>query len=140
MINRKEKWVKYVEGSFTDFNNKKHSFVVCARLTEGIVIANSTPVVTRTLVFGVALCSTTDTYNPELGKKIAYGKAVACRDNNLITGRAGLLNITNATSILQNEVKHVMEFPELYSKKYRIDKEKFLKKNESVNKQEPSDK
>lgn len=119
----KEKLVEYREGSFIDFNGDDHYFVVCAILYEKSLNNG----VVRILQFGVSFCNPVDKNNNALGKKIAYGKAVACRDGNMIAGRAGLLNLLNARAIIDNEVNHVKTYPESYSISYAIAREKALK-------------
>jgi len=119
--NEKEKLVEYREGSFIDFEGKDHYFVVCALLTE-FTAMNS---LHRILRFGVSLCNPVDKNNSQLGKKIAYGKASVCRDGNDIIGRAGLLNIATVKYMLDNEVNHVKQYPEQYSKPYAKAKAKF---------------
>lgn len=120
----KEKLVEYREGSFVDFNGADHYFVVCAILIEchnGSV---------RKLSFGVSFCNPVDKNNNTLGKKIAYGKAIACRDHNCVIGRAGLLNLQNVKAIIDNEVAHVQQYPESYSISYAKARNKY-KVNES---------
>jgi hypothetical protein len=110
----KEKLVEYREGSFVDFNNEDHYFVVCAILYEE---TNGSTLI-RTLQFGVSFCNPIDKNNNALGKKIAYGKATVCRDGNMLAGRAGLLNLLNVRAIIDNEVNHVKSYPESYSISY----------------------
>ncbi len=119
----KTKFVDYREGSFIDYENKEHYFVVCAVLTERTVEDQ----LVRTLNLGVSLCNPVDKNNNQLGKKIAYGKALSERNTNIILGRAGLLNIDTVRYILDNETNHVKQFPEQYSKAYVAAKIKYEK-------------
>lgn len=114
MTNIKQKFVDYREGSFVDFEGKDHYFVVCAVLRESTIFEN----VTRILSFGVSFCNPVDKHNNELGKKIAYGKSVSDRNTNVLSGRAGLLNIEAVKYILDNETNHVKQYPEQYSVSY----------------------
>lgn len=123
MINAKQKFVDYKEGSFVDFEGKDHYFVVCAVLKECIM--SGTP--TRSLSFGVSFCNPIDKHNNELGKKIAYGRSVSNGNSNVLLGRAGLLNIETAKYIFNNEVAHVKQYPEQYSTSYAKAKEKYEK-------------
>lgn len=50
MINAKQKFVDYREGSFVDFEGKDHYFVVCVVLKESTILGN----LTRVLSFGVS--------------------------------------------------------------------------------------
>ena len=123
MINAKQKFVDYREGSFIDFEGKDHYFVVCAVLKESTILGN----LTRILSFGVSFCNPVDKHNNELGKKIAYGKSVNVKNTNVLMGRAGLLNIETVKYILDNEVAHVKLCPEQYSVAYAKAKEKYEK-------------
>ena len=123
MINVKQKFVDYREGSFVDFEGKDHYFVVCAVLRESTIREN----VTRILSFGVSFCNPVDKHNNELGKKIAYGKSISDRNTNILLGRAGLLNIEAVKYILDNETNHVKQYPEQYSVSYAKAKDKYEK-------------
>lgn len=119
----KTKFIDYREGSFIDYENKEHYFVVCAVLVEKTVDNH----LVRILNLGISLCNPVDKNNNQLGKKIAYGKALSERNNNIILGRAGLLNIDTVRYILDNETNHVKQFPEQYSKAYADAKIKYEK-------------
>ena len=130
MTNTKQKLVDYREGSFVDFEGKDHYFVVCAVLRESAIFENPT----RILSFGVSFCNPVDKHNNELGKKIAYGKSISVKNTNVLTGRAGLLNIDTVKYIFDSEVAHVKQYPEQYSVSYAKAKDKYEKSKALVQK------
>ena len=130
MTNAKQKFVDYREGSFIDFEGKDHYFVICAVLREGTVCGH----LTRILSFGVSFCNPVDKHNNELGKKIAYGKSASIKNTNVLTGRAGLLNIDTVKHIFDSEVAHVKQYPEQYSVSYAKAKDKYEKAKASAQK------
>lgn len=121
IIETKQKFVDYREGSFVDFEGKDHYFIVCAVLTEATIAEKPL----RFLHFGVSFCNPVDKNNNDLGKKIAYGKAMSEKNDNKLAGRAGLLNLSTVKYMLDNETNHVKQFPEQYSKPYAKAKAKF---------------
>lgn len=131
MTNAKQKFVDYREGSFIDFEGKDHYFVICAVLKEGTILGH----LTRILSFGVSFCNPVDKHNNELGKKIAYGKSVSVKNTNVLTGRAGLLNIDTVKYIFDSEVTHVKQYPEQYSISYAKAKDKYEKAKALVQKE-----
>ena len=130
MTNTKQKLVDYREGSFVDFEGKDHYFVVCAVLKECTI----SETLTRILSFGVSFCNPVDKHNNELGKKIAYGKSISVKNTNVLTGRAGLLNIDTVKYIFDSEVAHVKQYPEQYSVSYAKAKDKYEKAKASAQK------
>lgn len=158
--------VVYKTGSFTDYLNKEHKFVVCAVLVkhkDELVIGNKVPVpdeylkpeqkgkkvtafipvrefdgdghIAASIFIGISICSPRDKFNEELGKKIAYGKALSKRSMQRWIA-SNLVGLLSSEALLQliadNEVAYIQTNPSAVIKGYAAAEQKYNLKNAAV--------
>jgi len=142
--------VKYVYGEFVDFAGATHKFTVAgvSRIeptdkednlisiegpsvmdyTKGLYLSEYIPI--KGLLIGVSICSPNDTYDKELGEKIAYSKAVNVKDlyshTALYTPVFGLINDEVVTAVLDNYAKYITKNPGAIIAGYNKSEKKFL--------------
>lgn len=141
---------QYFEGSFTNFQGKEQKFIVAAVVVDNGTLAftaneldeilvrlnngecpncvfethkvDSMPLF-KSIQFGVSFCNPQDTYNKELGQKIAEGKAKCDRT------RIGEIHLTSGMFITWDYIEMclkrlgecIAKSPEKYSKRYAKD-------------------
>lgn len=129
--------VVYKVGSFTDYAGRQREVIFAAVsvsneaawiLEKGkdFVVCEFLP---KQLRLGVAVQNVGDIANTELGKKIAYGKAMkekSCFSKMYVTDK-GLINKTVVEAVLEQEFKYFCENPGKYLKGYNHAKEVFNK-------------
>lgn len=121
-------------GEFIDFNNIPRQVVFCAISCEydGIVdswsVADSDTINKRVLL-GIAVQNVNDEPNLELGKVIAQGKArnYKSRIGVLYSSNKGLINRRVVEALLEQELEHFKQAPQVYIKGYAKALEKFNK-------------
>lgn len=158
--------VVYKTGSFTDYLNKEHKFVVCAVLVkhkDELVIGNKVllpdeclkpeqkgkkviafiPVrefdgdghLAASIFIGISVCSPRDKFDEELGKKIAYGKALSERSMQRWIA-SNLVGLLSSEALLQliadNEVAYIQTNPGAVIKGYASAEQKYNLKNAAV--------
>lgn len=118
--------VVYKLGSFTDYKESQVDFVLAA-----VSIPTNTVVVpvdedgfedetqdqvesSKLLSIGIAVCRPGDKWDEELGKKIAYGKAVNRRDHALVATDCGLINTRMVEAVLEQEAHYMQVNPGRY--------------------------
>jgi hypothetical protein len=110
--------VEYLCDSFVDFEGKTHNFVLCAvskvdpnvelYFNDNETWAEST----RTLTLGCSVCNTVDEYNEELGKKIAYSRAVSNKVMpTLVSTLPGVINTAVVSALLRQEADYIKRDP-----------------------------
>ena len=149
-----KEYVKYVCGEFVDYEGATHKFVVAGVSvpepmtkdgylvsiegnpniynSNGLHLQEYNPI--KGLMIGVSVCSPKDKYDEELGKKIAYSKAINIKDLDthtaLYTPIPGLINDTVVTAILNNYADYIKRNPGAVVKGYNSAEKKF-KENEA---------
>jgi len=135
-----EKVVYKVE-NFVDFTGKTREFIFAAVSLEitnddfGSLVVDFTEdsekEVKKVLRIGVSVQNSKDEVNTELGKHIAYGKAMKDKScfSKLYSTDKGLINRTVVEAVLEQESKFFKDNPGKYLKGYNKDKEAYLKKS-----------
>lgn len=136
--------VVYKVGNFVDFTGKTREFIFAAVSVEtptddygSLVVDLTDPFdhfdkeVKKTLRIAVAVQNSKDEVNTELGKRIAYGKAMKDKScfSKLHSTDKGLINRTVVEAVLEQESKFFKDNPGKYLKGYNKDKEAYLKKS-----------
>ena len=134
----------YLVDSFTDYAGNERKFVACALSyspEDVYEIINIEPdsyienvmTVDRILSFGIAICHPDDEFDLEIGKQIAYGKALKQNDRfKLYVPCESMINRDLAEAFIKQQVKFFKNDPELFIKGYNNAKNKFLKNKHLV--------
>lgn len=131
--------VNYRDGEFVDYLGQTHKFVVAAVSTSDLdVIMYNTytdddKIIPRGLFIGVSVCNPKDEYDEEMGKTIAYNKAVTLKNLNhpaIYTTRPGFINTDVVEALLDNIVRYIKKDPGSVISGYDDAKRKYLKKVE----------
>lgn len=93
--------------SFKDKEGKEHPFVICAVVKE----VHVDDCVFYTLNLGYSICNPHDTFNENLGKTIALGRANKKEDYDLLTFNKGTLNIKVICAVLNSEADYLKRNP-----------------------------
>lgn len=146
-----KKYLEHIVDSFTDYEGKVHHFVIAAvsetlpktaveaykdewtgedkKITysiaeevEGEPEAYFTTEVVKVLKLGITICNPNDTFNEELGKKVAVQRA----QPKLYATDPGVINSCMVKALLQQEASYLKNNPEKYIAAYAGDKAKFL--------------
>ena len=127
--------VEYKFSEFTDFTGTTRKIVVAAVSRPlkdcTITIHGNVSNVAKVLLIGFAICNPLDEYNEEVGKKIAYCKAVA--KNNpltLYTVSSGMVNTKMVEALIDQEIEYFNQYPESHIKGYNDAYIKFIKKQQ----------
>ncbi len=126
--------VQYITGTFTDFKGQERHFVMAAVSipdSESYVILEDENLVftPKCVSIGVSVCLPFDEFNEELGKKIAYGKAIKFNDHRLYATDGGLINTTMVDALLKQESEYFKTYPGRYIKGYDECKAKWERVN-----------
>lgn len=153
-----KKYLEHIVDSFTDYEGKVRHFVIAAvsetlpktaveaykdewtgedkKITysiaeevEGEPTAYLTDEVVKVLKLGITICNPNDTFNEELGKKVAAQRA----QPKLYATDSGVINSTMVKALLQQEASYVKNNPEKYIAAYAENREKFFKNQELEN-------
>lgn len=125
------KRVEYIVDTFTDYAGIERHFVMAAvsiHNEAGIVIHEDHEYIDnddKVLSIGVSVCRPNDTFNEELGRRIAEGKATKYRDHALYTTDAGLINDKVVKALLEQEAEYFKANPGRYLAGYDNDARKF---------------
>jgi hypothetical protein len=125
---RKER-IETLTDSFVDSNGNTRYFVIAAvsqvftDTEEPMFVedSNGDPKwnVTKGLKLGISICNPSDTFNEELGKTIAIGRARKNKQYALLTSQLGYINTILVKAFLTQEAKYIKNNPELYIKGYK---------------------
>ena len=129
------KFIKKV-GSFVDYEGKERRFViVAASIEEECSIVTEVPAKEqaredesyslKTLSIGVSVCRPNDTFDEEMGTKIALGKAIKYRNHALFATDCGCINTTVVNALLEQECEYIKKNPGRYMAGYDKDKAKY---------------
>lgn len=116
--------VQYISGTFTDFKGQERHFVMAAvsivdrlayvDMSEGENFLD----VPKCISIGVSVCLPYDKFDEELGKKIAYGKAMKGTEHRLYATDEGLINTIMINGLLEQESEYFKKNPGRYLKGY----------------------
>lgn len=135
---------KYLTSEFTDYVGMEHKFVVCAVVVKHdweLVLAskisdelcvpaterNNDGHVTHSVYLGVSICNPADSFNEDIGRKIAYNKALSCKlpqrwvasDTRILTNP----DVVNA--LMLAEAQQVQDYPQDYIVGYDAARDKY---------------
>lgn len=125
----------YFADSFIDYRGLERKFIMAAVSeiptaditewdepdeTEGLVIEAK-----KVVSIGIAVCRPCDTFNDEIGKKIAQGKAIKYRDHSLYATDSGMINDAVVNALLKQEAEYFKQNPGKYLAGYDKDKAKY---------------
>lgn len=146
--------VIFKSGSFTDWAGEEHPFIVAGVTVvhdEELVLASvinkqapcALPVIEingdghlrKSLFIGVSICNPKDkdTYNEEIGKKIAFNKALSSKvaQRWIGTDIPGMLTKELAELVVSQEVKFIAAHPEAFIKGYFESKARYERKKQA---------
>lgn len=114
--------VQYISGTFTDFKGQERHFVMAAVSIKepGSWVETDTSVIDtpKCVSIGVSVCLPYDKFDEELGKKIAYGKAMKSEEHRLYATDEGLINVVMIKGLLEQESEYFKQYPGRYLKGY----------------------
>jgi len=120
----------YKTGSFTGFDGKERQIVICG-VSYDIVAdvcynTGSYESAVRELAIGIACCNPVDEYDIEIGKDVAYHKALNPNNNRIMcSSHRGMFTDKIVNDILENECDYVCKHPESALYSYRLAKNKY---------------
>jgi hypothetical protein len=121
----KKEIVTYKIGEFSNYAGISQKITMCA-------VSNSTfENLERELYIGISICNPEDEYNEELGKKIAYSKAVNS-DPVLMATVPGIINSTLVESVLNSELGFIIKHPGKYITGYDKKAKKYFDKKLAI--------
>lgn len=83
----------------------------------------------KLLLIGMSIRNAEDTYNEEIGKRIAVGKAMKFKGKTIAVSHAGLVNTKVVQALLDQEAEYFKRDPQSYIAGYREAEKKWkLKK------------
>ena len=131
----KKEVVEYLNDSFVDFNDKVHKFTLCAvsRVADcEIVSDNGISPAERTLSIGCSICNLNDEYNEELGKKIAYNRAISDKfAPTIVSTVKGVINSAVVNALLTQTAEYIKRDPNCVIRGYNEQAAKTLAKKEA---------
>lgn len=116
--------VQYISSTFTDFTGQERHFIMAAvSIIDGLAYVDmseaenflDTP---KCVSIGVSVCLPFDNFDEELGKKIAYGKAMKSTEHRLYATDEGLINTVMISGLLEQESEYFKKYPGRYLKGY----------------------
>jgi hypothetical protein len=148
----KKRKVEYRKGAFVDFSGRTREYIVAAvseLLPNAAAVTGpgkkyDTPVqyrvtelcgdghvdigdqVIKRVSLGFAVCSPDDTFNEELGKEIALGKALKRPSGVLYASKAGMINTDLVDALISQEMLYFENNPGAVLAGYDKAKETFL--------------
>lgn len=128
--------IVYRFGSFVDFAGNTRKFVACAVSTETSTsnveyTAKSGDVyvepIEKVLGIGFSVCRVGDEYNEELGKQIAYNKAVGAKNSlKMFVTFSGMINTPVVNALLDQEIEYFKRNPNAHISGYNEERDKYL--------------
>lgn len=115
--------VQYISGTFVDFKGQERNFTMAAVsiASEDSYVESpedygmTTP---KCVSIGVSVCLPQDRFDGELGKRIAYGKAMKDKSHRLYATAPGMINTGMITGLLEQEAEHFKTDPGSYLRGY----------------------
>lgn len=130
--------VEYLCDSFIDFLGKEHKFVLCAvsRVNKDIEIYDGSVgdyvESARVLTLGCSICNLNDDYDEELGKKIAYNRAISDKFlPTIVSTLPGVINTAVVTALLRQEADYIKRDPNCVIPGYNEKAKKLKAKKEA---------
>lgn len=129
--------VEYLKDSFVDFNGKVHNFILCAvsRVANDnyeLVGNEGIMSIERTLSIGCSICNFNDEYDEELGKKIAYSRAVSEKfAPTIVSTVKGVINSAVVNALLTQEANYIKRDPNCVIRGYNEQAAKVLAKKKA---------
>lgn len=115
--------VEYHIGTFKDYTGTDRKFVMAA------VSIKPERYAYKALSVGVAVCRPEDEFDEELGKQIAYGKAMKDLSHRILSFDPGYITHDVAVNVLKAAVKQFVDNPGIYLAGYNRDAAKYAEKN-----------
>ena len=117
----KNEKVVYLNGEFVNFKGETQKVILCAVsvcLQDSVIVSGDIEsvegvdgvVVNKALFIGVSIQNPKDTYNEEIGKKIAYSKAKTT-GSIITTNYSGFINSETVNCILNNLLNYIKKDP-----------------------------
>lgn len=117
----KNEKVVYLNGEFVNFKGETQKVILCAVsvcLQDSVIVSGDIEsdegvdgvVVNKALFIGVFIQNPKDTYNEEIGKKIAYSKAKTT-GSIITTNYSGFINSETVNCILNNLLNYIKKDP-----------------------------
>lgn len=112
--------VQYTSGTFVDFKGQERKFVMAAvSIVDEDAHVEFTEddcgmMAPKCVSIGVSVCLPQDGFDEELGKKIAYGKAMKSVEHRLYATAPGMVNTGMITGLLAQESEHFKTDPGSY--------------------------
>lgn len=116
--------VQYITGQFVDYKGDTRKYVMAA-VSFNTSYAED---YLKCVSIGVSACLPEDEFNLELGKRIAYGKALKNTKHRLYTQDFGMINEAVVTALLTQEKTYFESNPAYYLKGYEDKQNKYLRK------------
>ena len=131
---------QYLTDYFIDYAGNHRMFTLCAvTVPETTIISSNTAehyiihqdeiiinfddiknlTFPKKLKLGMAVQCPEDDANEELGKKIAYGKALKYNDHIMMVTREGMINTKLVTALLEQEAEYFKKNPDSYIAGYK---------------------
>lgn len=117
----------FKQAEFVDYRGRANKFIVCAlsfaydrRSTINSMVllptkdSADTISVNKFLTLGVAFCHQNDEFDPAIGEKIAYEKALNAANSGatfLATNEPGMINEDTVTAFVDNKIKYIQKDP-----------------------------
>lgn len=111
--------VEYIVDQFVDYTGTTRNFVMAAVSLENLAL--------KTVSVGVSVCRPFDTFNEELGKRIALGKAKKHIEHALYASDPGMINSKVVKALLEQEAEYFKRNPGRYLAGYDANAKKFTK-------------
>lgn len=143
----KEK-VNYRVGSFIDYKNVEHKFVIAAvsqmletckesgtwysLCRETDYDCESVVGIPKCVRLGIAICNPEDTFNEQIGLFKAVSRAKNTTTRVLFTTEIGLIGTDMVNGLLDQEVKHVQQNPGKYIPGYDESAAKYAKHHKAI--------
>ena len=126
---------EYLCDEFVDFEGKKHKFVLCALSKDSELDLCSEEFVAptvKTVSIGCSVCNLNDTYDEELGRKIAYNRAKSDKFvPALVSTVKGLITTNLVQTLLRQEADYIKRDPNCIIPGYNEKAKKVEVKNEA---------
>lgn len=134
--------VEYKFGEFVDFAGITRKFVVAAVSvpTNILYVASYDKAeqfvpssIAKILSIGIAICCPSDTYNEEVGKKVAYSKAMNPENPyRLFASAPGMVNTKMVDALIEQEITYFTNNPESHIKGYNDAMYKYLNEQQKA--------
>ena len=128
----KKEVIDHVVSSFVDFTGTTRKFIVAAVSTpikdSALYDENFKEIsAAKTLSIGFAICNANDTFDEELGLKIAVNKANSPKNKlRMYALYSGMINTTVVKALMEQEIKYFINNPDSHIPGYHEAESKYL--------------